>query len=98
MESKESRTIEQISRCAGDKLLTALHNPKTIEIMLNPDGSLWVERLGQNSVRIGELSQAMALALMQHTAGYYSKELRKGQHNAVLFIDSASFFKILQKS
>lgn len=75
MESKESRTIEQISRCAGDKLLTALHNPKTIEIMLNPDGSLWVEQLGHNSECIGKLNQAMALALMQHTAGYYSKEL-----------------------
>ncbi len=75
MESKESRTIEQITRCAGVDLLTALHNPKTVEIMLNPDGALWLEQLGQPCQRIGELNAHMALALMQHTAGFYEKEL-----------------------
>ena len=46
METTEKRTLEQISRCAGNSLLAMLHHPKTVEIMLNPDGSMWVEQLG----------------------------------------------------
>lgn len=75
METTEKRTLEQISRCAGNSLLAMLHHPKTVEIMLNPDGSMWVEQLGSKCQCFGEMNPSMALALMQNIAGFYSKEL-----------------------
>lgn len=43
----------------------ALLAPTTIEVMLNPDGSVWHESLGQNPVEIGRLGRAEALAAVQ---------------------------------
>lgn len=40
--------------CTGP-ILTALEDPEVIEIMLNPDGSLWIERYGQEHESIGEI-------------------------------------------
>ena len=75
METTEKRTLEQISRCAGNSLLAMLHHPKTVEIMLNPDGSMWVEQLGSKCQCFGEMNPSIAQALMQNIAGFYSKEL-----------------------
>lgn len=75
LDTQESRTLEQIRRCAGQLVISTLNDPKTVEIMLNPDGSLWVEKLGMPCHRIGNLNSSMALALMQCIAGFYSKEL-----------------------
>ena len=69
METTEKRTLEQISRCAGNSLLAMLHHPKTVEIMLNPDGSMWVEQLGSKCQCFGEMNPSIAQALMQNIAG-----------------------------
>ena len=79
MDSQELRTIEQIKRSAGTELLTMLYSPKTVEIMLNPDGSLWVEKLGEPSYKFSSLASAQSLAMMQYIAGYYRKELTADQ-------------------
>lgn len=38
----------------GPKIMILLEDPSVIEIMLNPDGRLWVERLGQGCQDTGE--------------------------------------------
>ncbi len=74
-DTKFSRTIELLHRNMSTELLTALNDGRTVEIMLNPDGSLWVEKLGQPSEKIGHYESARALAFMQTISSYHNKEL-----------------------
>lgn len=41
-----------------------LDDARVIEILLNPDGSLWVERLGQQMERIGTMTATQAESVM----------------------------------
>ena len=45
-----SRLEEKLTRELGSKICGFLKEPHVIEIMLNPDGSLWVARLGEDIV------------------------------------------------
>lgn len=74
-DTKYSRTIELLQRNMSTELLTALNDPRTVEIMLNPDGSLWVEKLGQPSVMVGYYEKVRAMAFMETISAYHNKEL-----------------------
>jgi type IV secretion system protein VirB11 len=66
----DARKLEKIRRDCGEVLLRALEDSKTIEILLNADGQLWQERLGEELKIIGKLSPARAEALMRGVAAY----------------------------
>jgi len=40
------RRIRMLRTAMGAEIATALEDPEVVEVMLNPDGSLWVDRLG----------------------------------------------------
>jgi type IV secretion system protein VirB10 len=44
----------------GSVVMTALRDPEVVEIMLNPDQNLWVERLGEDMEHLGTLTPACA--------------------------------------
>ncbi len=44
----QDRIITKIKRELGNEILNFLYDDETIEIMLNSDSNLWVEKLGQN--------------------------------------------------
>jgi hypothetical protein len=58
----QERQLEKLRRDFGDVFLTALADPETVEILLNPDGTLWQERLGAAPMQIGSLSPTKAEA------------------------------------
>lgn len=58
------RIIEKISREAGPVVLSALADSSVIEILLNPDGHLWIERLGQGLERCGTIDKSTAESLI----------------------------------
>lgn len=60
-----ARLLEKLQRDLGPTIGGALLAPTTIEVMLNPDGSVWHESLGQNPMEIGRLDRAAALAAVQ---------------------------------
>ena len=66
-----TRSLEQIKLDLGLETLTLLEDPKTVEIMLNPDGSLWVEQLGAKMRSYGNMNRACAISLMQTIASYH---------------------------
>ena len=41
------RLIANLEHSLGSVILDALHDPIVSEIMLNPDGKVWIERFGQ---------------------------------------------------
>lgn len=64
MDSKEHRIIEKLRREMGPAIRDALRDPKVIEVMLNDDGGLWVERVGEPIERLGHMDGHAAYAMM----------------------------------
>lgn len=56
----EIRQQEKLSRELGPVIVNALQDPMTIEVMLNPDSRIWVERLGEEMHLAGTLGEAAA--------------------------------------
>nr|WP_172690458.1 P-type conjugative transfer ATPase TrbB [Agrobacterium deltaense]ASK48522.1 P-type conjugative transfer ATPase TrbB [Agrobacterium deltaense] len=54
------RLVRKLQDALGDQLCVALDDPTVIEIMLNPDGRLFIERLGHGVVPAGAMSAATA--------------------------------------
>lgn len=72
MNSKQELDIrkeESLRRNLGDLVLDALNDKTVIEVMLNDDSSLWIDRLGEGMKRIGSVSQVQALSIIQTVAG-----------------------------
>jgi type IV secretion system protein TrbB len=62
------RQLEKLRRDFGDLFLDALADPETVEILLNPDGTLWQERLGGEPKQIGSMTHAKADAVLRTIA------------------------------
>jgi type IV secretion system protein TrbB len=62
------RQLEKLRRDFGDLFLAALADPDTVEILLNPDGTLWHERLGEEPKQIGSMTHAKADAVLRTIA------------------------------
>lgn len=71
----KDRARRKLERDMGDELLAALFDPKTVEIMLNPDGKLWLEQLGQPMRCMGTMRPAQARAIIETVSGYHNKEV-----------------------
>ena len=54
------RLIRKLQEALGDQLCVALDDPTVVEIMLNPDGRLFIERLGHGVAPAGEMNAATA--------------------------------------
>jgi type IV secretion system protein VirB11 len=71
------RAKQKLVRDLGPLVIAALADPKTVEVVLNPDGRLWQERLGEPMQCIGTLSASRAAAAIRTIAGFYSKEVTR---------------------
>lgn len=71
------RAIEKLRRDLGENFLEAFSDPSTVEIMLNADGQLWQERLGEEMRCIGEMSAYKGEAIIKTIAGYHGKEVTR---------------------
>jgi type IV secretion system protein TrbB len=62
-----SRTIEKLTYELGP-IYELLDDPTVTDIMLNPDGKIWVERLGQASVCVGEMAAPRTMDIIRTVA------------------------------
>jgi type IV secretion system protein VirB11 len=62
------RQIEALRRAMGSEILDPLGDPQVVEIMLNPDGSLWVDRLGAGMERVASIEPVRALTIVNTVA------------------------------
>lgn len=74
-----SRARGKLRRDIGECLLGALNDPRTIEVMLNADGRLWQERLGEPMRCIGVMSQSQSEAVIKTVAGFHGLEITRDQ-------------------
>ena len=73
----KDRAKEKLRRDLGGLIETALSDPKTVELMLNADGKLWQERLGETMRCIGSISNARAESIIKTVAGFHGKEVTR---------------------
>jgi len=62
------RQIEALKRAFGHDLLGYLQAPNIVEIMLNPDGGLWVDVLGGAMERVGAIDPVQSLTMISACA------------------------------
>lgn len=73
----KDRAKLKLARDMGVMLVDALNNPQTVEIMVNADGRVWQEKLGESMTCIGDLRPAQTEAIIKTVAGYHSKEVTR---------------------
>lgn len=67
-DSGETRRHELLEYSLGDVIREALRDPNVVEINVNDDGQIWVERLGMPMCPAGELNQEDALRIISLVA------------------------------
>ncbi len=55
----------------GPAIMSKLDDPNVMEILLNPDGNLWVEEFGQPMTLFGTLSSVKASLVLKSIAGFH---------------------------
>ncbi len=89
--------LESISLNLGEHVLEALKNPDVIEIMLNPDGSLWIDKFGEGMSKIGVISPEYAELAISFIAG--TLKVEAGRESPIvegeLPLDSSRFEGLL---
>ncbi len=65
---ENSKLIESLRHACGEQILNALEHPNIVEIMLNPDGRLWIEEYGKDQEYIGEVNEKNARLIITHVA------------------------------
>lgn len=64
----DPRLLAGLRHSRGPVFLDALENTDVIEIMLNPDGSLWIEKYGQDHERVGVIEPAKGRLILSQVA------------------------------
>lgn len=74
------RRIQMLRTAMGPVIVAALEDPDVVEIMLNPDRSLWVDRLSTGRAPLGlELSEADGERIIRLVAAHVGAEVHRGQ-------------------
>lgn len=71
------RAIAKLTRDMGPQLVDMLADPKTVEVMLNPDGKLYWERLGRPMELVGTMRASQAEAIIKTVAGFHGREVTR---------------------
>lgn len=69
------RLVSKLQNALGDHLCVALDDPTVVEIMLNPDGRLFIERLGHGMTAAGEMTRSSAETVIGSVAHVLNSEV-----------------------
>lgn len=58
------RNLDKLRREMGTQVSAAMEDPQIIEVMLNPSGDVWVDRLGSGMERIGTMNETAATQML----------------------------------
>ncbi|MBR2209655.1 MAG: hypothetical protein IJ859_12680, partial [Synergistaceae bacterium] len=58
------RNLEKLRREMGEQVRKAMDDPQVIEIMLNPDGSVWVDKIGSGMEFLCYMLDIQALQML----------------------------------
>src|ERR1700685_518288 len=69
-DEQHQRLEAKLRRELGDHVLRLLDDSLTEDVLLNPNGSLWVKRMGHGFSRIGEMPAAQAASALGTIAAW----------------------------
>src|SRR5580700_5893401 len=69
-DEQQQRLEVKLRRELGDQILHLLDDNLAEDILLNPNGSLWVKRMGQGFSRFGEMAAAQAASALGTIAAW----------------------------
>ena len=73
------RRIRMLRTAMGPLIAAALEDPDVVEVMLNPDGTLWIDRLSTGRAATGEsLSAADGERIIRLVAAHVGTEVHRG--------------------
>ena len=73
------RRIRMLRTAMGPEIAAALEDPEVVEVLLNPDGSLWVDRLGAGRAPTGTtISPPVAERIIRLVAAHVRAEIHAG--------------------
>ncbi|MFT3813321.1 MAG: P-type conjugative transfer ATPase TrbB [Acidovorax sp.] len=74
------RRIQMLRTAMGPLIATALEDPDVVEIMLNPDRTLWIDRLSSGRAPMGvELPEDDGERIIRLVAAHVGAEVHRGQ-------------------
>ena len=60
----------KLKRELGEHVLALLGEPSTEDILLNPDSSVWIKRMGEGFTRVGEMPPTQAAVALSTVAAW----------------------------
>ena len=73
------RGARMLRTALGPAISTLLQDPSVVEVMLNPDGRIWVDRLSDGLADTGEtMSPADGECIVRLVAHHVGAEVRRG--------------------
>jgi Flp pilus assembly CpaF family ATPase len=69
-DEQRQRLESKLKRELGEAVLSYLADDSTEDIVLNPDSSLWVKRMGEGFLRVGEMPPAQAASALNTVAAW----------------------------
>ncbi|HEY0843445.1 P-type conjugative transfer ATPase TrbB [Methylotenera sp.] len=70
------RRLDGLRFALGDMVLSALNDPDTVEVMLNDDGSLWVEKFGSME-QVGDMSHEDGMTILNQVSSALGGQMSK---------------------
>jgi type IV secretion system protein TrbB len=74
-EEQRQRYEAKLKRELGELILGHLADPRIEDIVLNPDSVLWIKRIGEGFVSVGEMGQAQAASALNTIAAWRGTSL-----------------------
>ncbi len=78
-DEQHKRLEAKLKRELTDTVLEPLADPRSEDIVLNPDSTLWVKRIGEGFQAIGEMSPAQAASALNTIAAWKKTVLNREQ-------------------
>lgn len=69
----KQRTRQQLITLMNGLMLNEFNDPQTVELMANPDGLLYVEKLGEPMKLIGQVSPDTVSSIIYNVAGFHNQ-------------------------
>ncbi|WP_445954469.1 hypothetical protein [Thauera sp. SDU_THAU2] len=77
--ASQDRRIQMLRTAMGPVIAAALEDPDVVEVMLNPDRTLWVDRLSSGRAPLGvELPEADGERIIRLVAAHVGAEVHRG--------------------
>ncbi|MET3123950.1 Flp pilus assembly CpaF family ATPase [Oxalobacteraceae bacterium GrIS 2.11] len=74
------RRVRMLRTAMGPDIAKALNDPDVVEVMLNPDGSLWIDRLSSGREPLGvSLTPADGERIIRLVAAHVRAEVHAGK-------------------